>query len=74
MDSMLNANFLFASLIWGAIGMGFFVYGKKQRALIPLFGGIIMVGLSYFISSALFMSAACIGLIVFMYLLHRNGY
>jgi hypothetical protein len=74
MNLNLNANFLFASLIWGAVGMGFFVYGKKQRALIPLYGGILMVGLSYIISSALFMSAACIGLIVFMYILHRNGY
>ena len=74
MDSMLNANFLFASLIWGAVGSGFFIYGKKQRAMIPLFGGIVMVALSYFIDSALYMSAACIGLIGFMYYLHRNGY
>jgi hypothetical protein len=74
MDLNLNANFLFASLIWGGIGMGFFVYGKKQRSFIPLYGGIVMIGLSYIISSALYMSGACIGLIGFMYFLHRNGY
>jgi len=54
--------------------MGFFVYGKKQRVAIPLYGGVLMIGLSYIISSALLMSAACIGLIVFMYILRRNGY
>jgi hypothetical protein len=74
MDLNLNANFLFASLVWGGVGMGFFVYGKKQRAFIPLYGGIVMIGLSYIISSALYMSGACIGLIGFMYFLHRNGY
>ena len=74
MNLNLNASFLFASLIWGGIGMGFFVYGKKQRASLPLYGGVLMMGLSYIISSALYMSAACIGLIVFMYLFHRNGY
>jgi len=74
MDLNLNASFLFASLIWGGIGMGFFVYGKKQRVAIPLYGGVLMIGLSYIISSALLMSAACIGLIVFMYILRRNGY
>jgi len=74
MDLNLNASFLFASLIWGGIGMGFFVYGKKQRVAIPLYDGVLMIGLSYVISSALLMSGACIGLIVFMYILHRNGY
>jgi len=27
-------------VIFGSIGLGFFVYGKKQKAIIPLFSGI----------------------------------
>ena len=47
---------LFASLIWGSIGLGFAIYGKKQRATAPLVGGILLVGISYLIGSALMMS------------------
>ena len=47
---------LFASLIWGSIGMGFAIYGKKQRTTAPLVGGILLMGISYFIGSALVMS------------------
>ena len=47
---------LFASLIWGSIGLGFAIYGKKQRATAPLVGGILLMGISYLIGSALLMS------------------
>ena len=47
---------LFASLVWGSIGMGFAIYGKKQRTTVPLVGGILLMGISYFIGSALVMS------------------
>ena len=47
---------LFASLVWGSIGLGFAIYGKKQRATAPLVGGILLMGISYLIGSALVMS------------------
>jgi hypothetical protein len=30
---MFSASSLFASLVWGSIGVGYFIYGKKQQAL-----------------------------------------
>lgn len=56
LGSFGNANTLFASLIWGSIGMGFAIYGKKQKATVPLIGGVLLMAISYFISSALDMS------------------
>jgi hypothetical protein len=53
---MLSSSTLFASLIWGSIGLGFAVYGKKQRAPVPMVGGILLMGISYLIGSALLMS------------------
>ena len=53
---MGNSSTLFASLIWGSIGLGFAIYGKKQRATAPLVGGILLMGISYLIDSALTMS------------------
>ena len=61
---MFNASFLFASLIWGSIGVGFAIYGKKQRAMAPLVGGILLIAISYLISSALLMSLVGVVLIV----------
>lgn len=74
MKEWLNANTLFASLIWGSIGFGYFVYGKKQAAMIPLIGGIAMMAVSYMIANWLWMSAVSIGLIVGVWLLVRRGY
>ena len=47
---------LFASLIWGSIGLGLAIYGKRQKAMAPLVGGILLMAISYLIGSALTMS------------------
>jgi len=43
-----------AVLIWGmlfgAIGFGYFLYGKKQKAIIPLGVGIVLCVFPYFIA------------------------
>ena len=71
---MLTANFLFASLLWGSVGFGYFIYGKKQQSLSPMIGGILMIVGSYFIGSALLMSLICLGIAVGVYLLAKRGY
>ncbi|OOG65066.1 hypothetical protein B0E46_05530 [Rhodanobacter sp. B04] len=43
-----------ATLLWGvlfgSIGLGFFVYGKKQRAIVPLVCGLALMTFPYFVS------------------------
>lgn len=73
-SSILNTNFLFASLVWGSVGLGYFIYGKKQSSWAPMVGGIVMMALSYFVSSALLMSLACLGLMAAVYFLLKYGY
>jgi hypothetical protein len=70
----LNANFLFASLIWGSVGIGYFVYGKKQSSWPAMAAGVLMVAVSYFASSALVMSMVSFGLIAAVYFLIKQGY
>lgn len=72
--NLFNPSFLFASLIWGSIGVGYFIYGKKQQSFIPMIGGILMIVVSYFVGSALLMSLICILLIVAVYVLLKRGY
>lgn len=72
--NLFDTKFLFASLLWGSIGVGYFVYGKKQQAIVPLVGGLAMIAVSYFVSSALLMSLISIALMVTVYLLVKLGW
>ena len=69
-----SASSLFASLIWGGIGSGLVVYGKKQKSEIPLGCGLAMVAISYFVDSAWGMSLASVGILGIMYWLKKQGY
>jgi predicted phage tail protein len=71
---MFSASFLFASLFWGSVGVGYFIYGKKQGSWLPMVGGAVMVVASYFIGSALLMSLLCAGVVAAVYSLLKRGY
>jgi predicted membrane protein len=55
-----------ALLLWGllfsSIGLGFFLYGKKQRAVVPLVCGLVLMIYPYFIPNVLALVA--IGLVL----------
>jgi len=72
--NLFSPSFLFASLIWGAIGVGYFIYGKKQQSFSALIGGILMIVVSCFVGSALGMSLICLLLIAAVYVLAKQGY
>jgi hypothetical protein len=71
---MFNTNFLFASLIWGSVGVGYFIFGKKQSSWPAMVGGVVMVACSYFVGSALLMSLISLGVIAAVYYLLKQGY
>jgi len=71
---MFNTNFLLASLFWGSVGVGYFIYGKKQSSWLAMVGGVLMIAASYFVRSALLMSLLCAGLGVAIYMLSKRGY
>ncbi len=72
--NLFDTHFLFASLIWGSLGVGYFIYGKKQQALAPLVGGVLLIAVSYFAPTALVMSLLSVGVIIGVYVLTRLGY
>ena len=47
----MNESWLLWGLLFGSIGLGFFVYGKKQRAVVPLVCGLALMIFPYFVSS-----------------------
>ncbi len=48
-----------ATLLWGvlfgSIGLGFFVYGRKQRAIVPLVCGLALMAFPYFVSGTVWL-------------------
>ena len=38
-------------LLFGSIGLGFFLYGKKQKTIVPLITGIALCVVPYFIAN-----------------------
>jgi hypothetical protein len=70
----MNTSFLFASLLWGSVGGGYWIYGKKQREMMPMIGGVAMIAVSYFVTSWLLMTLLCGALMVAVYLLVKRGF
>ncbi len=72
-EIMGDSNGMIASVIWGAVGSGFFIYGWKQKEMIPVFGGVAIVAGSYFLAnSAWMMSLFSIAALAVIFWLKRN--
>ena len=59
------------SLIWGvifgAIGLAYFVFGKKQQRFVPLFCGIGLMAFPYFVSNTVLLVIIGLALSVIPY-------
>jgi hypothetical protein len=63
----MNISTLMWGIIFGSIGLGFFVYGKKQKTMIPILSGIALMIFPYFISNIYIMILSGIVLIALPY-------
>jgi hypothetical protein len=48
-----------SSLLWGvlfgSIGLGFLIYGRRQRAVVPLLCGLALMAFPYFVSNTIWL-------------------
>lgn len=58
----MDTAMIMFSVLFGAIGMGYFVYGKRQQAIVPLCIGMALIVFPYFVASV--MSLLIIGVIL----------
>ena len=56
----MDATTLFAGLILGSIGLGFIVFGRKQKNPVALVCGVVLCGMPYFLSNLLVLILASI--------------
>ena len=67
----MNAPSLLWGMIFGAIGLGFFTYGKKQASAVPLVCGLLLMVFPYFVSDTILLVAIGVALMIVPYIL-RN--
>jgi hypothetical protein len=49
----MTASMLMWGVLFGSIGFGYFLYGKKQKAIVPLVCGIALMIYPYFITNTI---------------------
>jgi hypothetical protein len=50
---MMGESTIWWGLLFGTLGIGYFVYGKRQRMVMALTSGIALMVFPYFVSNAL---------------------
>ena len=55
------------SVFFGAIGVGYFIYGRKQNRIVPLLSGVGLMIVPYFIDGVTAMVAICVAMMALPY-------
>lgn len=58
----LSTSMIFLGLIFGSIGMGYFIYGKRQSHIVARYTGLALMFLPYFVTQTRYMTLAGIAL------------
>ena len=66
-SSVMTESWLLWGVLFGSIGLGFFVYGRKQRRVVPLVCGLILMFFPYFVSNIILLVVIGIALTVLPY-------
>jgi predicted membrane protein len=64
---MVDTSLLIWGMLFGIIGLGFFTYGKKQKAVVPLCTGVALFIFPYFISNVYILVFVGVALVVLPY-------
>jgi hypothetical protein len=64
---MEGTSLIIWGIMFGAIGLGFFTYGRRQKAVVPLLAGIALFIFPYFISNVYMLVIAGAALVALPY-------
>lgn len=68
----MDMTSLMLGLLFGSIGMGFFVFGKKQGRIVPLGAGVGLMAIPMFLTNPIVCSGVCVALMILPWIL-RDG-
>jgi len=63
----LSTSSLLWGFLFGSVGLGFFMYGKKQQAVVPLVCGVGLMVFPYVVSNLLLLVAIGVALMAIPY-------
>ena len=66
---MKSESMLLWALLFGSIGLGYFVYGRRQDMLVPKYCGITLMVFPYFVSNVYWLVGIGMGLLALPYFL-----
>lgn len=47
----MNTSQLLLGVLFSSIGLGYFIYGKKQKSIVPFLCGLVLMIFPYFIEN-----------------------
>ena len=65
---MESESMLLWGLLFGSIGLGFFMYGRKQDKMIPKYCGVALMFFPYFVPNVYWLVVVGAGLLALPYL------
>jgi hypothetical protein len=63
----MDTSVLLWGLVFGSIGLGFFVYGRRQKTVVPLVCGVALMIFPYFVSNTMLLVILGVALIAIPY-------
>lgn len=63
----MSESVILWGMLFGAFGFAFFVYGKKQRSVVPLMSGLALMVYPYFITNTVLLVVIGVVLIAVPY-------
>ncbi len=70
----VDGNALFASIMIGTVGLGIFIYGKRQGRFPHMLAGVGLMAYPYFVSNVLLMAGIAMALLAVLWLVVRLGW
>ena len=68
----LDPTYLMLSLLFSALGMGLFLFGKKAQRMPHLMAGVALMTCPYFITNAIAMVSICMVLAIVPFLMPQS--
>ena len=66
-ETALDTSSLLWGLLFGSIGLGYLVYGRRQRAIVPLLCGLTLMIYPYFVSNTILLVVLGVALMAIPY-------
>jgi hypothetical protein len=69
----MNPSNLMASMLIGTVGLGIFMYGKKQQRVPQLVAGLVLMSYPYFVENTTWMCGIGAGVVAALFFAVRSG-